>query len=113
MHQLTLPLLDDLDTPKLLAHIQKAAGNLNDEVLKVLLYIDKTILKIGLYDGIVAIVEKPVVDIPLNIQELAQSRRDAKKARDFALADAIRNELLQEGWEVVDTTDSYSLVRSQ
>lgn len=112
-HQLVWPLLDDLDTPKLLAHIQKAAGNLNDEVLKVILYIDKTVLKAGLYEGIVSIVEMPVVDIPLNIKELAQSRRDAKKARDFALADNIRKELLNEWREVVDTTDSYSLVHIQ
>ncbi|MBP6085992.1 hypothetical protein KA478_02170 [Patescibacteria group bacterium] len=45
-NQLILPILDDLDTPKLLAHIQKALGNSNDEVLKALLFMDKTILKI-------------------------------------------------------------------
>jgi cysteinyl-tRNA synthetase len=45
-NQLVMPLLDDLDTPNFLARLQKAAGNLNDEVVKVLLYIDKTVLKI-------------------------------------------------------------------
>lgn len=108
-HQLVEPLLDDLDTPKFLAHIQKAAGNLNDEVLKVILYLDKIVLKVGLYDWVVAIVEKPIDDIPLNIQQLAQSRRDAKKAKDFALADAIREEMANEWWEVVDTKDWFSI----
>jgi hypothetical protein len=45
-HQMVEPLLDDLDTPKFLAYIQKAAGNLNDEVLKVILYLDKVVLKV-------------------------------------------------------------------
>ena len=64
-------------------------------------------MKVGLYDGIIALVEKPVIQVPLAIQELAQSRRQAKKTKDFALADAIRDELLHEGWEVVDTKGYY------
>jgi cysteinyl-tRNA synthetase len=106
-NQLVMPLLDDLDTPNFLARLQKASGNLNDEVVKVLLYIDKIVLKIWLYDWVVAIIDKPVIEVPTNIQALAQSRRDAKKARDFALADAIRNELMKEWWDVVDGKDGF------
>jgi cysteinyl-tRNA synthetase len=71
--------------------------------------LDKVVLKVWLYDWIVAIVEKPTDIIPLNIQQLAQSRRDAKQARDFALADAIREEMAHEWWEVVDTKDWFSI----
>ncbi len=41
--------------------------------------------------------------IPAEIQTLAEARVAAKKARDFARADALRNELKSLGWLVEDT----------
>ncbi len=108
-NQLILPILDDLDTPKLLAHIQKALGNSNDEVLKALLFMDKTILKIWLYEWVDALVQAPADVIPNDIQALAQSRRDAKKSGDYALADAIRKQLLTEWWIIEDTKEWFSV----
>ncbi|MBP6085991.1 hypothetical protein KA478_02165 [Patescibacteria group bacterium] len=43
-----------------------------------------------------ALVQAPADVIPNDIQALAQSRRDAKKSGDYALADAIRKQLLTE-----------------
>lgn len=108
--QFTKDLLDDMDTPGFLASIQKAANNLNDEVLKVILYIDQILLKIGLYDGVVEFHEKSQVSVPADIQALAQQRWEAKKNKDFTAADNIRNQLMQAGWVIEDTKDWYSVV---
>ena len=61
---LTSPLLDDLDTPKFLANLQKTLSNLNDDVLNTILYIDTYILKIGLYEGVITFMEKHENTIP-------------------------------------------------
>ena len=50
---------------------------------------------------------------PDNIQEMAQKRLDAKKARDFATADELRAQIDGAGWSVMDTADGFKLVRKQ
>jgi cysteinyl-tRNA synthetase len=105
--QLTSSLLDDLDTPAFLASIQKAVWNINDEVLKVILYIDATVLKVWLYEGVVALVEKPAVVVPDDIKQIAEARRMAKQKKHFGLADELRKELLWKWWVVEDTKEAY------
>lgn len=107
--QFTKWLLDDLDTPAFLASIQKALWNLNDEVLKTILYIDKWILKIWLYDGVIELMEKWNTSIPKEVELLAQQRWDAKQEKEYQKADLIRNQLTEMWWEVVDTTEGWSL----
>ncbi len=50
---------------------------------------------------------------PDDIQELAQKRLEAKKSRDFATADNLRNQIDSAGWMVMDTPDGYKLVKKQ
>ena len=50
---------------------------------------------------------------PNEIQELAQKRADAKKSRDFAMADALRGQIDAAGWTVMDTPDGFKLVKKQ
>ena len=45
--------------------------------------------------------------IPSEIESLAQSRWEAKKARDFARADQLRNEIQAKGFLVEDTADGF------
>jgi len=49
------------------------------------------------------------MSIPDSVTALAQSRMDARAAKDFALADKFRDELLQAGYEVVDTAGGFEL----
>jgi len=49
------------------------------------------------------------VSIPDSVTSLAQARMDARAAKDFALADKYRDELLQAGYEVVDVAGGYEL----
>ncbi|MFP4259866.1 MAG: cysteine--tRNA ligase [Opitutales bacterium] len=54
-------------------------------------------------------VEEKENDAPEAILALAQERWDAKQAKDFAKADALRDELLKQGWSVKDTKDGFEL----
>lgn len=54
-------------------------------------------------------VEEEKSDAPEAIQALAQERWEAKQARDFAKADALRDELLEKGWGVKDSKDGFEL----
>ena len=50
---------------------------------------------------------------PQEITDLAQKRMDAKKSRDFATADALRNQIDSLGWTVMDTPNGFKLVKKQ
>ena len=50
-------------------------------------------------------------DIPNQIKEKAEARWQAKKNRDFATADALRNEILSLGWEIKDNKDGYEIIK--
>lgn len=50
---------------------------------------------------------------PDDIQQLAQQRLDAKKSRDFATADDLRNQIDAAGWTVMDMPDGFKLVKKQ
>ena len=50
---------------------------------------------------------------PKEIEEMAQKRLEAKKNRDFATADALRNSIDSAGWTVMDTADGFKLVKKQ
>jgi len=54
-------------------------------------------------DGVFGLGVKAVGEVPADILALAEERVAAKKARDFARADAIRQELKVKGWLVEDT----------
>ena len=47
------------------------------------------------------------MNIPDSIRQLAQERLDARAARDFAKADALRQEILQAGYEGLDVADGF------
>ena len=56
----------------------------------------------------VDLVKEPITAVVENeteILEQIEKRKEAKKNKDFALADQIRNELLAKGIELVDTRE--------
>jgi cysteinyl-tRNA synthetase len=54
-------------------------------------------------DSVLGIGTKSGAEIPAEILALAEARTDAKKAKDFKRADAIRNDLKVKGWVIEDT----------
>lgn len=54
--------------------------------------------------------EEQVVEVPADIQALAEKRWQAKLAKDWAAADALRDELKSQGWQSKDSKDSYEVL---
>jgi cysteinyl-tRNA synthetase len=49
--------------------------------------------------------EAPQVETPQAILDLVAERQQARRNKDFARSDAIRDQLLAEGWVLEDTAD--------
>ncbi len=54
--------------------------------------------------------EAAAIDIPADITALAEQRWQAKLARDWAAADALRQQLDASGWLIKDAKDSYQIL---
>jgi cysteinyl-tRNA synthetase len=52
---------------------------------------------------------KAEASVPAEILALANKRWEAKRDKDFAVADAIRKELLLAGWTMLDAKEDYKL----
>ena len=50
-----------------------------------------------------------MTDAPAEIAELAARRAEARAARDFAAADALRAQIAEQGWDVTDGPDGFVL----
>jgi len=50
-------------------------------------------------------------DIPEDVRTLADKRWNARQDKDWATADAMRDELAALGWAAKDGTDGYALER--
>ena len=53
--------------------------------------------------------EEQVVEIPEDIKDLAEKRWQAKKNKDWATADRLRDEILNQGFQILDTKDGYEI----
>lgn len=105
-------LCDDVNVPKALGALFSALPKLAESgkqedvaALGAILY------ALGVEPFAVAdsIKEEDAQEAPAEIMALAQQRWEAKKARDFALADKLRAEISAAGWVVLDTKDGFSL----
>ena len=57
-------------------------------------------------DAVVGLLgDAPQAQIPRNVRQRVQERQAARRSKDFARADALREGLLSEGWIVEDTSD--------
>jgi len=102
---------DDLDTVKTLATINHTFNTIakeklvidTKELLIVLHWLDTHILKIGLLDA------PETVEVPVDIQTLAQSRREAKLAKDYVTADKFRQQIHAAGRDMLDGKDGFQI----
>lgn len=56
--------------------------------------------------------EESKIEVPEEIIKLAESRLQAKKNKDYALADIIRKEVSDKGYSIVDTKEGYSIKKN-
>jgi Glycosyl transferase family 2 len=52
------------------------------------------------------------IEIPPNIEQLAEARADARRRRDWATADVLKERIERAGWRVVDAGTLYTIERS-
>ena len=60
-------------------------------------------------DSVLGVGVKAEAEIPAEILALADARTEAKKAKDFKRADAIRDELKAKGWVIEDSPKGIKL----
>ncbi len=105
-------LCDDVNVPKALGEIFAALPKLGDskenlEAFGAVLYA----LGLDPLAGGAAEAEGKE-KAPAEIAELARQRWEAKKARNFALADELRGKISALGWTVLDAKDGFSLKKA-
>ena len=93
-------LLDDLNSPKLLATINSWLKNSNPEIIWIIVWLDKQVLRLDLLWE----KEKPELneEIPAEITELANQRLQAKQEKNYALADELRTKIQAKWYNIKD-----------
>jgi cysteinyl-tRNA synthetase len=56
--------------------------------------------------------EPESMEIPLEIQELAEARVAARAEKNWSEADRIRDMVLEKGFKIVDEAGTYSIVKA-
>jgi cysteinyl-tRNA synthetase len=104
---LTEVLLDDINTPKLLARLRAGHEAIDTDLAAAIRYLDEKVLKIWLFEK----EQQESIDIPSDIQELAKQRRQAKLNQDRATADSLKQQIIAAGWEIKDGKDRYEITK--
>ena len=97
---------DDLNIPLALGVLWNMLKDvsLSREVYKLALSFDKVL---GLsFDKIEDNVK---IDVPKEVESLAEMRWQAKMAKNYTLADEIRNQILSLGYEILDSKDDFKI----
>ena len=100
-------LLDDLNTPGLLANINKLIKNAGSLEEADKPYLKSNLLLIGKVMGILEDQSYNQIsgEFKDKVDSLIEDRSNAKKKRDFELADKIRSELIELGIEINDSSE--------
>ncbi len=96
---------DDLNTPKALSVLWDLIGDLSIEdkdKAATLLFFDSVL---GL-----DLANPPEINIPAEVQKLAQERKDARKNENFEKADKLRDKIKNKGYTIKDTDEGFRLL---
>ena len=101
---------DDLNTPALFASLfatlkeSKSVQNSSDlQVLYTVKVFCETVL------GLTFESQREYQDAPNHIVELAQKRQECREQKLWELSDSYREQIMQQGWEVLDTAEGFTL----
>lgn len=103
-------LCDDLNAPAALGELFKVIKELEhkelsrDEATQEIQSLGKVLYALGL-----KLFSEEKQTAPAEIYELGKQRWEAKNARDFARADALRVEVESKGWKILDRKDGFDL----
>lgn len=105
-------LADNLHTPKALAALFTFLGEHPANQLE--LVSQRAMLdffaRFNQIVGVWQVGPRPPLVIPARIQQLAEERWQARLQRDFARADALRTQIVAEGYAIRDRSDGYDIV---
>lgn len=109
-------LCDDLNTSKAFGQLHSALADL-DKAIKAGLSPDDAHSEAAALSSILAILgldpneeAKAISDIPENVIALAEQRQAARKAKDWAAADAARDAIAAAGFQLQEGPDGYKLL---
>lgn len=94
---------DDLNMPKAVACVLKLLKEPRSQNVYQTLQKFNTVLGLNL--------QEDSQDVPEEISQKAEERWQAKQQKNFALADALRNQLLDAGYLIKDTKDGYQIIK--
>lgn len=109
------PVSDNLKTAEALVAVQDLLKDKNTNSttkLELLKFVDE-LLGLQFVEHAQKMHDTESETAPANIQELAQKRSEAKKNRDFATADSLREQIESLGWNIKDSVDGFKLVKKQ
>ncbi len=97
---------DDLNMPKALAVLNSVLkSDISDNDKKATVMDFDKVLGLRLFEN----VDSVISDIPAEIIDLANERQQARKNKDFDLADSYRNEIEKLGYQVKDVGSDYEI----
>lgn len=99
---------DNLNTPKLLTQLHIALSEPHANTLDIVKDLEEKVLKIWLFSAD----DSSEISVPDEILALAEQRKQAKADKNYALADQIRAELLDQWWEIKDTKEGFELIKN-
>ena len=112
-------LLDDLNTPSALGRLNSTMKPLEKRASAGEMSVEEA----GeLLDGLAVLVHafgwklpdvkaEEDVAVPAAVQEIAEKRREARAAKDWAASDAFRDEIAELGWQIKDGKEGYELTK--
>jgi cysteinyl-tRNA synthetase len=110
--QFSAALADDLNISAAWASVFEWVRETNKRIAENSLDADQAAVALAAWekvDSVLGVGVKAEAEIPAEISALAAARTEAKKAKDFKRADAIRDELKAKGWLVEDTPKGVKL----
>lgn len=102
-------LADDLNTPKFLSTLQSHLTNPDQETINTIARFEHNILKCWLFNSPSSFWAEGEESLPETILDLANQRLQAKKDKNFSLADDLRNQIQQQWFFIKDTPDWFEL----
>ena len=82
----------------------------DSEKLELVAYADE-LLGLNFIESAKKLSAAAATEVPDEIKKMADERMAAKKNRDFALADSLREKIAAAGWTVTDTAAGYTLLK--
>lgn len=104
---------DDLNTPLALSVLYQLISDINKDIADNRLDSTEARNTLSLWNNFNKILglrlKNAAVQIPKEILELAQKREAARKNKDFALSDKLREEIFQKGYLIEDTSEGQKI----